>query len=57
MNLNRRNFILKSAAGAAGAFIAKTGTAQNSYSNNEYGNLLFGSSNDSTVLDEVRKNI
>ena len=57
MNLNRRNFILKSAAGAAGAFIAKTGAAQNFYSKNEYGNLLFGSSNDSGVLEEARKNI
>ena len=57
MEINRRNFILKSAVGAAGALITKPIISKNSENQFNYRNLLFGNSTSSAVLEQARKNI
>ena len=57
MNLNRRNFIKKTAAGVTGAILATNASAGNSSVNNHHGKLLFGFSTPDSVLKEARKNI
>ena len=57
MKLSRRNFIQKSAVGTAGAFISSKALSSSPENNLEYGNLLFGHTNNNSVVDEAKKNI
>lgn len=57
MELTRRNFLGKSLAGAAGIVLTNSMNSQAGNSFTQNGNLLFGFSTPSTVLDEARKSI
>lgn len=57
MNLNRRNFIKKTAASATGAIITGNLFSNKFSAANDTGNLLFGFSTADSVLNEARKNI
>lgn len=57
MELSRRNFLGKSLAGAAAIVLSNSMNTQAENPLIQNGNLLFGFSTSSTVLDEARKNI
>ncbi|MFW5756316.1 MAG: endo-1,4-beta-xylanase [Tangfeifania sp.] len=55
--MTRRNFLGKSLAGAAGIVLTNSMNSQAGNTPIQNGNLLFGFSTPSTVLDDARKNI
>ena len=57
MNFTRRNFIQKSATGLAAAIVTGPTLTESKVNHNRQGNMLFGFSTESTVLEQARQNI